>query len=255
MSYKDLKTDLQNNIGFVSINRPPNNHFDAELIGQIADFLEEMDKHQDCRSIILSSEGKHFCAGADFTKSYYKEESDPYEKLYKEAVRLFKTKKPVIATIQGAAVGGGLGVALSADFRIACEESRFSANFSKLAFHQGFGTTVTLPRVVGNQKAKWMLLTSARVKGKEAYEIGLADFFVPQNELLNKAKELANEINMAGPLGVQAIRETIKGDSVDKIEEIVKWELSEQNRLRETADFKEGIKASLEKRKPEFTGN
>ena len=100
-----------------------------------------------------------------------------------------------------------------------------------------------------------MLLTSARVKGKEAYEIGLADFFVPQNELLNKAKELANEINMAGPLGVQAIRETIKGDSVDKIEEIVKWELSEQNRLRETADFKEGIKASLEKRKPEFTGN
>ena len=100
-----------------------------------------------------------------------------------------------------------------------------------------------------------MLLTSARVKGKEAYEIGLADFFVPQNELLNKAKELANEINMAGPLGVQAIRETIKGDSVDKIEEIVKWELSEQNRLRETADFKEGIKASLEKRNPEFTGN
>ena len=255
MSYKDLKTDLQNNIGFVSINRPPNNHFDAELIGQIADFLEEMDKHEDCRSIILSSEGKHFCAGADFTRSSYKEESDPYEKLYKEAVRLFKTKKPVIATIQGAAVGGGLGVALSADFRIACEESRFSANFSKLAFHQGFGTTVTLPRVVGNQKAKWMLLTSARVKGKEAYEIGLADFFVPQNELLNKAKELANEINMAGPLGGQAIRETIKGDSVDKIEEIVKWELSEQNRLRETADFKEGIKASLEKRKPEFTGN
>ena len=77
------------------------------------DFLEEMDKHQDCRSIILSSEGKHFCAGADFTRSSYKEESDPYEKLYKEAVRLFKTKKPVIATIQGAAVGGGLGVALS----------------------------------------------------------------------------------------------------------------------------------------------
>ena len=255
MSYKDLKTKIENHIGYVKINRPPNNHFDAELIAQIADFLEEMDKESECRSIILSSEGKHFCAGADFTRSSYKEESDPYERLYQEAVRLFKTNKPVIATIQGAAVGGGLGVALSADFRIACEESRFSANFSKLAFHQGFGTTVTLPRVVGNQKAKWMLLTSARVKGKEAFEIGLADFLVPQSELMSKAEELAKEINAAGPLGVQAIRETVKGDSVEKIEEIVKWELSEQNRLRETADFQEGIKASLERRDPEFTGN
>jgi enoyl-CoA hydratase/carnithine racemase len=109
--------------------------------------------------------------------------------------------------------------------------------------------------VVGNQKAKWMLLTSARVKGKEAHEIGLADFFVPQDELMSKAEELAKEINAAGPLGVQAIRETIKGDSVEKIEEIVKWELSEQNRLRETADFQEGIKASLERRDPKFTGN
>ena len=82
MSNKDLITKLENNIGYVSINRPPNNHFDAELIAQIADFFEEMDKEPSCRSIILSSEGKHFCAGADFTRSSYKEESDPYEKLY-----------------------------------------------------------------------------------------------------------------------------------------------------------------------------
>tara|TARA_B100001029_G_scaffold78354_1_gene64139 strand:- start:159 stop:926 length:768 start_codon:yes stop_codon:yes gene_type:complete len=255
MSDKDLITKLEENIGHVIINRPPNNHFDAELIGQIADFLEEMDNTIDCRSIILSSEGKHFCAGADFTRSSYKEESDPYERLYDEAVRLFKTKKPVIAVIQGAAVGGGLGVALSADFRIACNESRFSANFSKLAFHQGFGTTITLPRVIGDQKAKWMLLTSARVKGDEAYKIGLADFLVPKEDLMKKAKELASEINAAGPLGVQAIRETIKGGLVAEVEKIVKWELSEQNRLRETEDFKEGIKASLERRNPDFTGN
>ena len=255
MSDKDLITKLEENIGHVIINRPPNNHFDAELIGQIADFLEEMDNTIDCRSIILSSKGKHFCAGADFTRSSYKEESDPYERLYDEAVRLFKTKKPVIAVIQGAAVGGGLGVALSADFRIACNESRFSANFSKLAFHQGFGTTITLPRVIGDQKAKWMLLTSARVKGDEAYKIGLADFLVPKEDLMKKAKELASEINAAGPLGVQAIRETIKGGLVAEVEKIVKWELSEQNRLRETEDFKEGIKASLERRNPDFTGN
>ena len=75
MSNNDLKTKLEDHIGYVSINRPPNNHFDAELIGQIADFLEEMDNERECRGIILSSEGKHFCAGADFTRSSYKDES------------------------------------------------------------------------------------------------------------------------------------------------------------------------------------
>ena len=92
MSNNDLKTKLEDHIGYVSINRPPNNHFDAELIGQIADFLEEMDNERECRSIILSSEGKHFCAGADFTRSSYKEESDPYERLYQEAVGFLKLK-------------------------------------------------------------------------------------------------------------------------------------------------------------------
>ena len=92
MSYKDLKTKIENHIGYVTINRPPNNHFDAELIGQIAGFLEEMDKEKECRSIILSSEGKHFCAGADFTRSSYKEESDPYERLYQEANQQFCPK-------------------------------------------------------------------------------------------------------------------------------------------------------------------
>ena len=232
---QELILDYKNHTTYIKINRPPNNYFDADLICQIADILEKMDQDDNCRSIILHSEGKHFCAGADFTKSNFKNESEAYSALYDQAVRMFRTKKPIIAVVQGAAVGGGLGVALAADFRIACMESRFSANFSKLAFHQGFGTTVTLPRVVGNQKSKWMLLTSARVKGKEAFEIGLADFLVPQSELMSKAEELAMEINAAGPLGVQAIRETIKDDSVQKIEEIVKWELSEQNRLRETA--------------------
>ena len=203
---EDLVTSVEGYTAFIKINRPPNNHFDSELISQIADFLEEQDNNIECRSIILCSEGKHFCAGADFTRSSFKEESDAYASLYEQAVRLFRTKKPIIAVIQGAAVGGGLGVSLAADFRIACPEARFSANFSKLGFHQGFGTSITLPRVVGEQKAKWMLLT---------------------------------------------VNEGI----ADQIAEIVKWELSEQNRLRETDDFKEGIKASIERKEPNFKGS
>ena len=87
----DLVFELKDHTAYIKINRPPNNFFDAELIGEIADVLEEMDKNDECRSIILYSEGKHFCAGADFTRSSMKEESDPYEKLYQLAVRLFRT--------------------------------------------------------------------------------------------------------------------------------------------------------------------
>ena len=252
---QDMIFNLENYTAYIKINRPPHNFFDRNLINQIADILEEMDKEDKCRSIILSSEGKNFCAGADFTKSNFTKEENIYEDLYKQAVRLFRTKKPIIASIQGAAIGGGLGVALAADFRIACKESKFSANFGKLGFHQGFGTTITLPHVIGIQKAKLMLLTSKRINGEEAYNIGLADYLVEQSQLLNKAKIISNEINSSGPLGIKAIRNTLNNGLADQIEEAVKIEAKEQNLLRKTYDFKEGIDASINRREPVFKGN
>ncbi|MCS5548990.1 MAG: enoyl-CoA delta isomerase 1, partial [SAR86 cluster bacterium] len=183
------------------------------------------------------------------------DKADPYSELYTQAVRLFKNKKPVIAAVQGGAIGGGLGLALVADFRIGCPESRFSANFSRLGFHQGFGTTVTLPRVVGPQNAAMMMLTGRRLKGQESFDIGLIDYLVPLNEVRSKAIELAEEISEAGPLAVQSIRATIRAGLAEQVEEIVAWELSEQVRLQSTKDFKEGIKASLERRKPKFEGS
>ena len=243
---------LTNYTAYIKINRPPHNFFDANLISNIADIFEEMDNEKQCRSIILYSEGKNFCAGADFSKSNFIKGENIYENLYKQALRLFRTNKPIIAIIQGAAIGGGLGVALSADFRVTCKEARFSANFGKLGFHQGFGTTITLPRVVGNQKAKLMLLTSKRISGDEAYNIGLADHLVEYSELMSKAQELSNEINSSGPLGIKAIRKTLNKGLADEIEKIVKLEAKEQNILRNTKDFKEGINASINRRKPIF---
>ena len=161
--FSELTIKLTDHVALIEINRPPNNFFDYILIGQIADALTDLDKIDECRAIILCSAGKHFCAGANFVgESSLQDDIDPISKLYEEAVRLFKNKKPVIAAVQGGAIGGGLGVSLVADFRIACNESRFSANFSKLGFHQGFGTTVTLPMVVGAQNAAYMLLTRKR---------------------------------------------------------------------------------------------
>ena len=252
----DLNVSLENQVGVVEINRPPNNHFDYKLISYIADCFDNFDKDINCRCIVLCSDGKHFCAGANFGKDRdMQDKADPYSELYTQAVRLFKNKKPVIAAVQGGAIGGGLGLSLVADFRIGCPESRFSANFSRLGFHQGFGTTVTLPRVVGPQNAAMMMLTGRRLKGQEAFDVGLIDYLVPLNEVRSKAIELAEEISEAGPLAVQSIRATIRAGLAEQVEEIVSWELSEQVRLQSTKDFKEGIKASLERRKPKFEGS
>lgn len=253
-SFDDITVEIDGNIAFVEINRPPNNFFDYLLIQQIADAYEEIDSIPECRIIILSSEGKNFCAGANFGQDEdMLDKSVPYAKLYAQAVRLFKTKKPVIAVIQGAAIGGGLGLALSADFRIASPEARFSANFAKLGFHPGFGSSVTLPRVVGRQMAMDMLFTARRVNGEEAFSIGLADKLTQKENLMKEAINFAGEISSSAPMAVESIRSTLRGNLAQQVEEIVDWELSEQVRLQKTEDFKAGIEASLKRELPKFS--
>ena len=251
--FNDIAINITGNLAHIEIQRPPNNFFDYLLIEQIADAYEELDEISECRVLILSSQGKNFCAGANFGQDEdMLDKSVPYAKLYAQAVRLFKTRKPVIAVIQGAAIGGGLGLALSADFRIACAEARFSANFAKLGFHPGFGSSVTLPRVIGTQKAMDMLYTARRVGGQEAFEIGLADKFTTKENLIKVAEEFGSEIASSAPMAVESIRSTIKGNLAEQVEEIVDWELSEQVRLQKTEDFKAGIAASLTREVPEF---
>jgi len=251
--FEDISVQIAGNIANVEIQRPPNNFFDYLLIEQIADAYEELDEISDCRIIILSSQGKNFCAGANFGQDEdMLDKSVPYAKLYAQAVRLFKTNKPVIAAIQGAAIGGGLGLALSADFRIACPEARFSANFAKLGFHPGFGSSVTLPRVIGKQKAMDMLFTARRVGGEEAFEMGLADKLTSKEDLMIEAEKFAGEIVSSAPMAVESIRSTLRGNLAEQVEKIVDWELSEQVRLQKTDDFKAGIEASLNRDLPVF---
>ncbi len=205
--YDDISIELSNYIAKITIHRPPNNFFDSYLIQQIADAYEELDNVDECRVILLCSEGKNFCAGANFGEDKdMHDKSHPYSKLYDQAVRLFRTNKPVIAVIQGAAVGGGLGLALSADFRIACPEAKFSANFAKLGFHQGFGSSVTLPRVVGIQHSADMLYTARRVKGEEAFKMGLVDKITTKDSLFEEAIRFASEIASSAPMAVESIR-------------------------------------------------
>ena len=239
----------KNHVAVVEICKPPNNFFSTTLISGLADTFEQLDENDDVRVSVLCSQGKHFCAGADFSG----DSSGNYTLgLYAGAVRIFRCRKPIIAAIQGAAIGGGLGLALVADFRFASPEARFSANFSRLGFHQGFGLSVTLPELIGNQASNDMFFTGRRVTGEEAAELGLCDRIVPLTELKNSATLYAQEIAKSAPLAIEAIRKTLRGDLADRVEKATFHEASEQARLVKTKDWVEGISASSERRDPNF---
>ncbi|WP_417520106.1 enoyl-CoA hydratase/isomerase family protein [Minwuia sp.] len=253
-SYKDLGVTLENNVAVVEIQRPPHNFFDFALIQSIASSFEDLGKDADCRAIVLCAQGKSFCAGADFSGNDDAEGVGRAGDLYREAVRLFRTPKPVVGAIQGAAIGGGLGLAVMPDFRVASPEARFAANFTRLGFHPGFGLTVTLPQLIGHSKAAMMFYTSRRIKGEEAYEMGLVDVLAPADQLREAAMSLAAEIAENSPLGVVETRATLRGDLAERVRKATDHELEIQERLKETEDFAEGVKATAERRVPNFKG-
>jgi enoyl-CoA hydratase/carnithine racemase len=250
----DVSIELEGSVATVEIHRPPNNHFDLALIGRLADAFEALDEDRACRAIVLCSEGRHFCAGADFSAGGDARTSDGRRHLYDEAVRLFAARTPVVAAVQGAAIGGGLGLALAADLRVASPEARFAANFARLGFHHGFGLTVTLPAVVGRQRALELLYTGRRVAGEEAARMGLCDRLVPAERLREEAHALAAEIAASAPLAVRSIRETMRGDLAARVRAATDRERAEQERLSRTEDFQEGVRATAERRPPHFTG-
>jgi len=242
-------------VAVVVLDRPPNNHVTPELIGGLADALETLDGENDCRAIVLATTGKVFCAGADLASKL----TDPTDMsnvraLYEQAVRLFATQTPIVAAIQGAAIGAGLGLALVSDFRVASPEARFSANFVKLGYHPGFGLTHTLPRLVGSQRAQLMFLTGRRFKPEEALAWGLIDEIAPADKLMEAARSLAREIAENAPLAVTATRKTLRGELAEAVRAQIAAEFGQQAILRVTDDYAEGVKAVAERRPGNFAG-
>ncbi len=273
-----LEADL---VATAEIRRPPDNFFDADLIAALADAYHWA-AQAGARAVVLCSEGKHFCAGADFTGRSAAGQVDigatdasatdasatdasagagagpsratGAARLYAEAVRLFDSPLPVVAAVQGAAVGGGLGLACSADFRVASPQARFCANFARLGLHQGFGLSVTLPAILGQQRAWDLLYTGRRVGGAEAAAIGLADRLAEPETLRAAAHELAAQLAESAPLAVRAIRATMRADLAEDVRAATAHELAEQQKLWPTADFAEGVAASAQRRTPRFEG-
>jgi enoyl-CoA hydratase/carnithine racemase len=248
----DVTVELgDDHVAIVELHRPPNNFFDVALVAAIADAYEELQSGS-CRAIVLCAEGRHFCAGADLTIGTERTVGE----LYGHALRLYEAELPVVAAVTGGAIGGGLGLALSADFRVASPESRFAANFARLGFHHGFGLTVTLPDAVGQQAAAALLYTGRRIGGEEAHAIGLCDRLVATtDEIRAEAVAVAAELAAAAPLSVRAIRATMRRGLPARVREAVEIERLEQDRLRRTEDFAEGVAASGERREPQFKGS
>lgn len=259
MSREDIGVNLDGHVAVVELRRPPNNFLDVDLIAGLATALEQLDQEPQCRSIVLAAAGKHFCAGGNLKQRLEVETRGevfvaPARHIYKEARRLIQTRKPIVAAVQGSAIGAGLGLAAIADFRVTCKEARFAAVFTAIGFHPGFGLTATLPRLIGHQRARWMLLTGKRIPGDEAYSMGLADRLVEQEQVRTVAHEMATEIAKAAPLSVQATRETLNLEFIAEFRAATERESFEQNWLRETNDYREGVLASSERRDPVFTG-
>lgn len=250
----DLAFEMDGHVAIVEMRRPPHNFFDVALIRDLADLLERIDADPQARAVVLAAEGKSFCAGANFSAPREGAPGGTGGQLYAEALRIFSAAKPIVAAVHGPAIGGGLGLALAADFRVTCPEARFAANFTRLGFHPGFGLTVTLPELVGRNAAELLLLTGRRIGGEEAMRIGLANLLVESSKVREAAVELAGEMAECGPLAVVATRATMRAGLVERVAAATRHELAEQTRLRATHDFAEGVKSVAERRPARFLG-
>ncbi|MEU9286580.1 enoyl-CoA hydratase/isomerase family protein [Streptomyces sp. NPDC048275] len=236
-------------VALLELRRPPHNFVDEASLTDLADELLAYDDDDDVSCVVIAAQGRHFCAGVDLRGIG----AAGIRRFYRQALRIFSGRKPVVAAVHGAAVGGGLGLAMAADFRVAAPDARLTANFARLGFHHGFGLSVTLPRAIGQQRALELLYTGRSVTGTEALDLGLCDRTA--DDPRGAAITFASEIAASAPLSLPAIRSTMRRSMVAEVSASLDIEANAQAALLGTADFAEGIAASVEKRQPRFTSS
>lgn len=253
MSFVTVST--RGHVREVRFAHPPHNHATVEVLGAVADALDAADSDDAIRAVVLASEGRIFCAGADLaTKGGFGGDAaaDPLWQFYEQALRIFAARKPIVAAVQGAAIGAGLGLAVATDFRVASADAKLAGNFTRLGFHPGFGLTVTLPRLIGHQRAAEMLLTSARYRADWVIDWGLVDRITAPGDALEGAHEFAAEIAGNAPLATEATRATLRAGLAEAVRAQLVHEHAVQGRLRVTEDYAEGVASVFERREADF---
>jgi enoyl-CoA hydratase/carnithine racemase len=251
-SFSDLRLSLDEHVATIEIASGPMNFLSISLLKQLVAVWEWADAEPDCRAIVLCAAGPVFCAGANFMDFASSEPNPNPEPMYRLAQRLLDGRKPLIAAVQGAAVGAGLGLAMIADERVAGPRARFVANFVSLGFHPGFGLTATLPWAIGAQRATAFLMTGQRLGPDDALRMGLVDEVAPAETLVDVARRRAQAIASNAPIAVQDLRQTMRRALNADFTQAVNRELEMQLQHFRTADFAEGVGAMLSKKTPLF---
>lgn len=257
--YKTLIYEKKENIGLLTINRPEKlNAISNELVSELKKLLDEIENDEKLRVLILTGAGdKAFVAGADI-KELVDRDARLGRRISQERQELFSRIEnlpvPVIAAVNGYALGGGLELALACSIRICSEKAQFGAPEVKLGIIPGDGGTQRLPRLVGLGRAMELILTGDFIDAQEAYRIGLVNKVLPQEELMDKAMELAKKIASRPPLAVRFAKEAVNRSQEGDAASGFALESYLHALSCTTEDKKEGVSAFLEKRKGKFKG-
>lgn len=258
MSEPAVLYDVKDHIATVTLNRPENrNSMTPDVLSGLSEAMGRVAADPDVRCVIVTGRGKSFCAGADFKSRAADDDLPPHERsfaMYSHFLKVLEIEVPVVAALNGHAIGGGLGLAVVCDLRVANREAKYGANFVRLGLHPGMATTYLLPRLMGVPRATEFLLTGRIVTGAEAAEAGLVNYAVAPEEVLPRARELAEEIASAAPLAVRWTKQSIYRHADWDPVSAARFEAHVQSRSFETEDHREGVKALLEKRPARFVG-
>ncbi len=261
MEYKDIIYTKKEGIATITLNRPDRrNAFSPEMSESISRAIEDAAKGDDVRVLVLTGTGQAFCAGADvkamaekFSQAGSKGREPATEDFHLYPL-LHRFEKPIIAAINGIAVGGGLDIALACDIRIASDRARFSTAFIRRGLIPSGGGTYMLPRLLGIDRACQLIWTGDMIDAKEAERIGLVTMVVPHKELESATMELAEKLVKGPPLAIQRAKRIIYEGLHMDLESVLKNAASAINELKQTEDHKEGATAFVEKREPVFKG-
>jgi 2-(1,2-epoxy-1,2-dihydrophenyl)acetyl-CoA isomerase len=261
MDYSTLRIEKKENIGTITFNRPDKqNALSAVAFREFIVALHEVDQDSEIRVVIITGAGRAFWAGLDLEEATKgPSEADlqptPIQDSLPWITQIMRNlKKPIIAAVNGAAAGGGFTIALASDIRIASEEARFVAPFLRVGLVPEIGSTYNLPRLVGIAKAREIIFTAKAVAAKETKEIGLVNEVVSKDELMSFTWKMAKEIAQMAPIPLQLSKRALYQGLDSKLDAQVQLEQIGQSTCFRTEDYREGMKAFLEKRKPVFKG-
>lgn len=250
--------EIDDHIGLITLNRPENrNSMTTGLMTAFHETVLRVQRERGLRCVIITGSGPNFCAGADFKSALGQGDRLPHENfmaLYKPFLAVADIDIPVIAALNGHAIGGGFGLALICDLRVANMQAKYGANFVRLGFHSGMAVTHMLPRLIGLPRANELLLTGRLVTGAEAAQLGIVNYAEEPTEVMPRALKLAREIAEGAPAVVRMMKRSIYRNL-----DWSPWATAEldshlQSRTYAMEDAREGVAALLEKRKPVFRG-